>query len=611
MTPTGEDRFIGWTGEATSIIDPAARPHLPKFNDGDSVGSIGCALRRASLSSRSFVEPKKERGMDLWELVATAEAMHAKDPAGGYRACIRTDRNAIAGMVQLIQSRAIKVAVLVPGRPLPGSAIRVVIVAEEDYAASSEFQRMIMDHFFPCAYVPTVRVANKGSESQPTRGHVQPPREEVTVLGGVEALRAARAMNARRPPLVVDRAWLAPYRPQHRFKRIMPLKRSPLRGPKVFISYSFKDEELAAQLEMKLVDRGFQVWREVDGSLLGLPMSDMIRTAIRDAEVVVPLITANSLASKWVQLEVQWARERITTPGFKLIPLVALADAAHVPAIVKDFGFVRSSPAMIAPAAVLAIENTAAGMLCPIQVARNDCFSLDDAALRAAIGTAPQARGRLILDPGDALLQAFEEGINALTACGWRDISGFEQFAQGILRARELLEAMSDVMIRVIRHSLEIESSTESAAGLGSRAVNALWRFAHATAVQRLQVALEGVGAPHPWGSRATTPSIGYSEDLVAQWALAEPPEGKLTLLDFISHSKDDLTLVWLPRRCLDLPGPPRGNPIEELNIEHWVTMILPQLASRVGEQIQQSWDGSLLMQQGWHLSDYHEFGVA
>src|SRR5947207_1945503 len=81
-------------------------------------------------------------------------------------------------------------------------------------------------------------------------------------------------------------------------------------GPRVFISYSFRDADLAEQIERVLSEFGFQVRREDEHSLAGQRLSLAIPERIAEAEVLIQLLTVTSNTSEWVAREFAYATER-------------------------------------------------------------------------------------------------------------------------------------------------------------------------------------------------------------------------------------------------------------------------------------------------------------
>lgn len=94
---------------------------------------------------------------------------------------------------------------------------------------------------------------------------------------------------------------------------------------RIFISYSHKDEAFAKRLKDKLEEKDYMVFSP-DSIPAGSEYDDAATNAIVEASkdgAVIALITPNSIASRWVELEVSYAFQQ----GGNFIP-VLLGDVA-------------------------------------------------------------------------------------------------------------------------------------------------------------------------------------------------------------------------------------------------------------------------------------------
>lgn len=133
------------------------------------------------------------------------------------------------------------------------------------------------------------------------------------------------AKAERKPYFIVDLARCAALPQEERLACLGDQVRTISRDIRVFISYSQRDAALADRLRSDLVSRGYEVWPEADHLTLGADFRDQLTAGI-DASIakgaLILLMSPASLASDWVQFEVQYALSR----KGKVLPCLA----AHV-----------------------------------------------------------------------------------------------------------------------------------------------------------------------------------------------------------------------------------------------------------------------------------------
>lgn len=76
---------------------------------------------------------------------------------------------------------------------------------------------------------------------------------------------------------------------------------------KVFISYSHKDSDLAKQITSELINEGLEAWNAETEILPGDNWAEKVSDALKDSDAMVVLLTPESLKSKWIQWEIQYA----------------------------------------------------------------------------------------------------------------------------------------------------------------------------------------------------------------------------------------------------------------------------------------------------------------
>jgi len=130
-------------------------------------------------------------------------------------------------------------------------------------------------------------------------------------------------------------------------------------GPKVFISYCFKDQFLAEGLAEFLKDNGFQVRMEDETSLVGKRLENELNRRIGDVECFIQMYTEASSNSHWVKKELEYAEEikkqkfqsegKFSYEGNELIiaPVVLHSDCASE--IFSDLAFIDATRDGLSP----------------------------------------------------------------------------------------------------------------------------------------------------------------------------------------------------------------------------------------------------------------------
>lgn len=98
---------------------------------------------------------------------------------------------------------------------------------------------------------------------------------------------------------------------------------------RVFLSHSTLEKTDIQALRKALADRGVAAWEDVLGMRLGDDATAKIRSAIRDSQAFVLLLSQVSAGSDWVRREVQWAlEESMMRPEYRLLVLLRGTDRA-------------------------------------------------------------------------------------------------------------------------------------------------------------------------------------------------------------------------------------------------------------------------------------------
>jgi pyruvate kinase len=88
-----------------------------------------------------------------------------------------------------------------------------------------------------------------------------------------------------------------------------------------FISYSSHDEEFARRLRVDLMANGVQCWFAPEDLKIGDPIRERIDRSIRSYDRLLLILSSHSVASHWVEAEVETALERESTNGPVLFPV--------------------------------------------------------------------------------------------------------------------------------------------------------------------------------------------------------------------------------------------------------------------------------------------------
>jgi hypothetical protein len=95
--------------------------------------------------------------------------------------------------------------------------------------------------------------------------------------------------------------------------------------PTVFLSHSHRDKRVARRLVRRLIAHGVKVWIDERELRFGATLTSSIRSQIEGANVLLVIASQAAAASKWVGLELQFAREH----GQTVIPFFIEPLAEH------------------------------------------------------------------------------------------------------------------------------------------------------------------------------------------------------------------------------------------------------------------------------------------
>ncbi len=109
----------------------------------------------------------------------------------------------------------------------------------------------------------------------------------------------------------------------------------------VFLSYDQADESFAKSLSKELKRRGLEVWRDEERVFPGDNWGATIGEALKNSHAMVVLISPQSMRSKYVRSEIQYALGELNYEH-RIFP-VLVQETSSVPWILSRFQMLKSS----------------------------------------------------------------------------------------------------------------------------------------------------------------------------------------------------------------------------------------------------------------------------
>ena len=114
-------------------------------------------------------------------------------------------------------------------------------------------------------------------------------------------------------------------------KPLLPKSRKPRRKPLVFLSYNHRDRAAVQSLSHFLQGNGIEVWLDERDLRIGESIATTVSAAVVASDFVIAALSQNSIASSWVQHELQVAlTEQLKAKVTKILPVKL--DRCQVPA---------------------------------------------------------------------------------------------------------------------------------------------------------------------------------------------------------------------------------------------------------------------------------------
>jgi hypothetical protein len=415
-------------------------------------------------------------------------------------------------------------------------------------------------------------------------------------------------------------------------------------GPRVFISYSFRDSALAKTLDDFLSGRGFQVTREDETSLVDRRLTDVIPQRIANAEVLIQLRTATSNASAWIAREFQYAIDlRQKDQNLTLLPVVL--DKATLPDPVKEWWFLDVGEDGLTQEVLRQIERISLGSVHLLPLSEEDPFSFDKPALVKMLEALPADGKRVIADSGAALLRWAPDTLDYIPRLesDYRDRS----LAQERRRFQQLLGRQKTIDEVVRKFAIETMAAMEGYTNRPLETALLPMNLFARIVFGHLLFEAERVAppAPHPLRTgykaridearSANTPnhSEGYLNPGFYAWAFADSGKAFEDWGESFEHVDEKTRMAYMG---LDPPGyqpisiqipsavfgsmeetytrmPIQFDPRGELHVGTFLKYVLPQIAVHAAFNVP---DGSAVRKEveeryAWKLDQYRSMGLA
>lgn len=112
---------------------------------------------------------------------------------------------------------------------------------------------------------------------------------------------------------------------------------------KIFISYSWKDQDEARQIRNAIPEE-FDVWMDVEQMKPGAPIAQVLEKALSGSDYYLLLISENSNTSSWVKRELSYAFELAAGKKLSVVPF--LLKQAEIPFEMKGLMYIDARPSL-------------------------------------------------------------------------------------------------------------------------------------------------------------------------------------------------------------------------------------------------------------------------
>jgi len=259
----------------------------------------------------------------------------------------------------------------------------------------------------------------------------------------------------------------------------------PLRGigPSIFLSYSYADQAIASTLESDLRERGLQVHKEDETSLIGQSLSEALQKRIAGREVFLQLLTRTSNVSSWVKREHTWAREREKQGRiFRLIPLVLERSGLPQEIAESDYvdgtgGLTREVIDVVTARALETVQLLPLSTECPFEFRR-------DATRHYLVHVVDDGR-RVIVDSDGCIPTLMDELLHYVEIIKQPDkarvLSDMKKLCDGVEHRLEVADQIAPWLFANLHFQLKWKGHD-----FPECALDAVWRFTRASVGQDL-----------------------------------------------------------------------------------------------------------------------------
>jgi hypothetical protein len=108
--------------------------------------------------------------------------------------------------------------------------------------------------------------------------------------------------------------------------------------PQIFLSYSYQDKTWVSEFAHALQEQGVNIWFDAEQIALGDKLQDRLENALRGSNVLVVILSKNSVQSRWMYFEIGAA----LADNKKIIPIV-VDDVGHeqLPPLLTRYQYLR------------------------------------------------------------------------------------------------------------------------------------------------------------------------------------------------------------------------------------------------------------------------------
>lgn len=396
-------------------------------------------------------------------------------------------------------------------------------------------------------------------------------------------------------------------------------------GPRVFISYSFGDRELAGVIANNLRQCGMQVRMENELSLLGSKLDDMLPERIRNCEVFVQVVTETSAQSMWVAREFEWATSSGDGP---VVVLPVVVEGVAVPEPVASWAYLPVTTP-IDGISLDRIREVAMRSLVVLPLDPHRPYQLAWRELTEYCASGTAGKLRVLLDPEGLVIRLtratveYGVGLNA----DYREQLITQQHEQYNWLLR-YLTALDPLLSGVMQRILPIAASYWSSEECSWEVAQVVQRFVKMTIgpivldlVAHWSIAIEDElqsAAIDKCKSAITNVSILREMHKTPQqkadilWALDATPGQEWLNLDFDGVDVRGVH-AFLPADRFGEMGASflmaGFSPAAEVTTVDWLTICVPQVAAHI-IPAKASSVPDVLDSVGWSVSDYRYIGL-